>query len=88
MPTPNKKKCHYHRQTLLLCPAFSMGCPHHPTHLYSVFDLEEPTASAALQGLRYYEVILEPGEALFIPRKWWHYCRSKTVSCSVNFWWL
>jgi len=34
------------------------------------------------------ECILEPGDALFIPLKHWHYCKSLEASCSVNFWWL
>ena len=34
------------------------------------------------------ETTLEPGDALFIPLKYWHYCESTSGSCSVNFWWL
>lgn len=36
---------------------------------------------------KYIEGILGPGEALFIPRGWWHYIESLSVSCSVSFWW-
>lgn len=36
---------------------------------------------------KYVEEILGPGEALFIPRGWWHYVESVSVSCSVSFWW-
>lgn len=36
---------------------------------------------------KYVEEILGPGEALFIPRGWWHYVESLSVSCSVSFWW-
>ncbi len=32
--------------------------------------------------------VLEVGDALYIPYKWWHYCSTGDVSCSVNFWWL
>ena len=35
----------------------------------------------------YYECILKEGEMLYIPRKWWHYIRSLSVSFSVSFWW-
>jgi lysine-specific demethylase 8 len=35
-----------------------------------------------------YEVTLEPGDALFVPFKWWHYCETNQRSCSVNYWWL
>ncbi|KAK7208202.1 hypothetical protein BZA70DRAFT_39597 [Myxozyma melibiosi] len=34
----------------------------------------------------YYECILKPGDALFIPGGWWHYVRSLSNSFSVNFW--
>lgn len=32
------------------------------------------------------EVILEPGDCLYIPLGWWHYVRSLSVSFSVSFW--
>ncbi|KAF2735302.1 Clavaminate synthase-like protein [Polyplosphaeria fusca] len=35
----------------------------------------------------YVEGVLGPGECLYIPPGWWHYVRSLSVSCSVNFWW-
>ena len=34
------------------------------------------------------EAMLEPGDALYIPYQYWHYCTSHAASCSVNFWWL
>lgn len=30
---------------------------------------------------------LQPGDALYIPRGWWHFCSAPAASCSVNFWW-
>ena len=35
----------------------------------------------------YQECILEPGDCLFIPKGWWHYVQSLSVSASVSFWW-
>lgn len=35
-----------------------------------------------------YEANLNPGDGLFIPYKWWHYCQTNSLSCSVNFWWI
>lgn len=32
------------------------------------------------------DVLLGPGDALYIPQGWWHYVRSLTPSFSVNFW--
>jgi hypothetical protein len=32
--------------------------------------------------------VLHPGDALFIPFKHWHWCRTEGVSAAVNYWWL
>merc|ERR1712224_476468 len=46
-------------------------------------DVEEfPLVSQA----QYSEVILEAGDALYIPEGMWHFVRSLSVSFSVNFW--
>lgn len=37
--------------------------------------------------LEFLDCILEEGEMLYIPPKWWHYVRSLTASLSVSFWW-
>uniref|UniRef100_T1HD77 JmjC domain-containing protein 5 n=1 Tax=Rhodnius prolixus TaxID=13249 RepID=T1HD77_RHOPR len=34
-----------------------------------------------------FECVLNPGEMLYIPPKWWHYVKSMDVSFSVSFWW-
>lgn len=34
----------------------------------------------------YVETILNPGDFLFIPVKWWHYVRSLSVSVSISHW--
>jgi len=30
---------------------------------------------------------LGPGDAIYIPRRWWHHVRTLEASVSVNFWW-
>lgn len=40
-----------------------------------------------IQKLEFMDCILEEGEMLYIPPKWWHYVRSLTTSFSVSFWW-
>ncbi|RAL43085.1 hypothetical protein DM860_009867 [Cuscuta australis] len=37
--------------------------------------------------LEFQDCILEEGEMLYIPPRWWHYVRSLTTSFSVSFWW-
>ena len=34
----------------------------------------------------YFDTILNPGDAMFIPLRAWHYVRSLSTSISVNFW--
>ncbi|KAI7711345.1 Clavaminate synthase-like protein [Hortaea werneckii] len=36
---------------------------------------------------QYQEVILNPGDCLYVPLGWWHYVESLTTSFSVSFWW-
>lgn len=38
-----------------------------------------------LKNVKSTEMILNPGEALFIPIGWWHYVESVDVSISVSF---
>jgi Cupin-like domain len=33
------------------------------------------------------DVLLNPGQTLYIPPKWWHYVKSMSTSFSVSFWW-
>lgn len=33
------------------------------------------------------EVVLQAGDALYLPTRWWHATRSLEVSASFNFWW-
>ncbi|XP_022732335.1 lysine-specific demethylase JMJ30-like [Durio zibethinus] len=40
-----------------------------------------------VRELEFVDCILEEGEMLYIPPKWWHYVRSLTKSFSVSFWW-
>ena len=36
--------------------------------------------------LKCQQVILEPGDALYIPKHWWHFVRNIEASISVNMW--
>jgi Cupin-like domain len=56
---------------------------------YSRVDPERPDyatfpLSRAVQPV---EVVLGPGDAMYLPSRWWHHVRSLDVSLSVNFWW-
>jgi hypothetical protein len=55
----------------------------------SAVDVEHPDLGAhpAFAGAHHYDVLLGPGDGLFIPKGWWHYVRALTPSWSLNFWW-
>lgn len=55
----------------------------------SQVDLDNMDANEfpKIQDLEFLDCILEEGEMLYIPPKWWHYVRSLTTSLSVSFWW-
>lgn len=64
----------------------------HPTHLLhntSQVDVENPDLAnyPEFELGNFQECILNPGEVLFIPVKYWHYVRSLNISFSVSFWW-
>ena len=41
----------------------------------------------AYQHARFVDVVLAPGDMLYVPPRWWHYVQSLDRSCSVSFWW-
>lgn len=49
-------------------------------------ELEDYDAHPNSQNAKYTEVIMMPGDCLFIPARAWHYVRSLSTSASVNFW--
>ena len=63
---------------------FRSGVPN-----YSPTDPERPDYDAfpLSRAVRPIEVVLGPGDAIYLPSRWWHLVRSLEVSLSVNFWW-
>jgi hypothetical protein len=67
------------RKKVLLFPPFELSLMHEMHHgVYSPIDAEHPEIAVK-------EVVLSPGEALFIPVSWWHHVRSLEVSISLAF---
>ncbi|CAO2837242.1 unnamed protein product [Amaranthus hypochondriacus] len=64
--------------------------PHSETMLCnsSQVDLDnvDENAFPRVKDLEFMDCILDEGEMLYIPPKWWHYVRSLTPSLSVSFW--
>ncbi len=56
---------------------------HHPLDAYARADLDLEEAGAS----RAREVVLGPGEMLYIPSHWWHHVQTLDDGCvSINFW--
>ncbi|KAI9194053.1 hypothetical protein LWI28_002753 [Acer negundo] len=55
----------------------------------SQVDLDhiDETKFPNVPDLDFLDCILDEGEMLYIPPKWWHYVRSLSISFSVSFWW-
>lgn len=55
----------------------------------SQVDIENPdyVKFPLFRDASYFECILKPGEMLYIPKEYWHFVKSLSVSFSVSFWW-
>jgi Uncharacterized conserved protein len=56
---------------------------------YSRFDPERPDYDRfpLSREVRPLEIVLGPGDALYLPSRWWHQVRSLELSATINFWW-
>ncbi|KAF2311987.1 hypothetical protein GH714_027672 [Hevea brasiliensis] len=61
----------------------TMLCNSSRVDLDNVDEREFPN----MRDLEFLDCILEEGEMIYVPPKWWHYVRSLTTSFSVSFWW-
>lgn len=70
-----------------LIPSFELPLIYNHVGVYSEVDLESPDHARypLFSQTSRMEVVLEPGQALFIPVGWWHHVRSLDVSISVSF---
>jgi len=55
---------------------------------FSAVDVEHPDLDRFPDFINAtpFDVLLAPGDFVFIPAKCWHYVRSLTPSVSLNFW--
>lgn len=73
-----------HDSPWLYSYSFRSGLPN-----FSRFDPERPDFERfpLARRVRPIEVVLHPGDVLYLPSRWWHQPRSLDLSMSVNFWW-
>lgn len=77
----------YGRKKLTLIPAFQVPYLYNDTHVYSATDFPDVDERhfPEMKNVTPIEVVLNPGEAVFIPIGWWHCVESLDVSISVSF---
>jgi len=78
------------RKRIKLMPAAEVGKLYNHQHVFSeISDLEDPQIDPVryprLTDLRFYDVLLEPGEILFTPLGWWHQVKSLDFSVTITF---
>ena len=78
------------RKRLVVLPAAEVGRLYNDRHVFSrITDLDSPdidlTLYPRLVGAKLYEVMLEPGEILFMPLAWWHQVKSLDFSVTVTY---
>jgi lysine-specific demethylase 8 len=76
----------------LYSPAQDAALYPHPAGLAtnsSRVDLDgvDDDAFPAFRAAPFVDCVLEAGQALYIPPRWWHYVRALTPAFSVSYWW-
>ena len=66
----------------------SKSTTRHSQGNFSAVDVEHPDLDRfpEFSLATAYEVIVGPGDFVYIPAKCWHYVRALTPSISINFW--
>ena len=78
------------RKRVKILPASEVGKLYNHHRVFSeITDLEDPALDVArfprLVGARAYEVVLLPGEILFMPLAWWHQVKALDFSVTATF---
>ena len=77
------------RKRVKFLPASEVGRLYNETHVFSDLpDLDgpiDPRRFPRLAGARLAEVVLEPGEIIFMPLAWWHQVKSLDFSVTLTY---
>ena len=75
------------RKLVTLIPSFETHLVYNHLGVYSEVDCESPDYERypLFRDVSRMEVLLEPGEVLFVPVGWWHHVRSLDVSVGLSF---
>ena len=77
----------YGRKLVRLRSPLETHCVYNDIGVYSQVDAAQPDLDAhpSFARTRPFNVLLEPGQALFIPVGWWHHVTALDTSISLSF---
>ena len=77
----------YGRKKFLLIPSNHTHLLYNEKGVFSEVDLDDIDLDRhpLFKDVRPIEILLEPGEVLFVPVGWWHHVRALDISISVSF---
>ena len=75
------------RKRILMVPSSQLHRVYNERSFYSEVDVEAPDLEPfpRFRGVPVLDLVLHPGECLFIPIGWWHHVRSLDVTMSLTF---
>jgi hypothetical protein len=75
------------KRVILIAPEYSELLYRLPLNTYSLIDIDHPNYEKypALKYVKGYEIILEPGDSIFMPAGYWHYMTYLEGSFSVSY---
>ena len=75
------------KRVILIAPEYADLLYRLPFNTYSLIDFDNPdyTKFPALRYVKGYEVVLEPGDSIFMPSGYWHYMTYLEGSFSVSY---
>ena len=77
----------YGRKRVILIPSGQTPLVYNDVEVYSKVDCDNPDYDnyPVFRDVDKIEVVLEPGEVLFLPVGWWHHVKALDVSITVTF---
>jgi oxalate decarboxylase/phosphoglucose isomerase-like protein (cupin superfamily) len=91
-PIPRPLQVVGRKYVRLISPAHTAAVYPHTAGMHtntSQVDVDAPDAARfpLYAGAPFAECVLEAGDMLYIPPRWWHYVKAVTASFSCSFWW-